>query len=522
VHTPEPTPKRGSGAFRAAWERVLSALDLPRFIVVIEGALDRRELEEILRKALKGRALRPGAVPRPELVAAVAETCRVNEEVAFLVMRALDRTCARERNIVSSMGESDLTVRIQSYRAIDFRRERARLIWALLRDGRDAHARAAEQIVVETFESMAQGQRDERALEASAPEMAEGLREKLKTYEEAIEAQGNAIKREVTEKDRLEEERSRLLVKIGERERALRHEEARRKELEHEVRLLREEVITLRQALENVDDQKLKEREEELARAKGRARALEKEVARAERQQELHEENEALRAETYELKREAERRRDEMAALLEQLAHRERAAQKRASSLRDALKTARKLATPQPSDRDPSVVDGEPHEERVGLFIDAANLAAGARREHGGKFDFLSLLPVLTGERRRVMAVAFVVDNDAQPGGEFPGFVRALMAAGYDVRQKKPRVRADGTKKADWDMGIAMEITDARHRVDTVVLCSGDGDFLPLVQRLKRWGKRVEIASFTGDTEQTYLRSADEHVPLEGRFALRA
>jgi uncharacterized LabA/DUF88 family protein len=517
---PDPTPKKGSGAFRAAWERVLAALDLPRFIVVIEGAIDRRELEEILRKALKGRALRPGAIPRPDLVAAVAETCRVNEEVAFLVMRALDRACARERNIVGSMGESDLEVRIQSYRAIDFRRERARLIWALLRDGRDAHARAAEQILVEAFESMAQNQKEARALDAASPEIADGLKEKLRTYEEAIEAQGNAIKKELTEKEKIEDERSRLLVKLGERERALRHEESRRKELEDEVRSLREEVYTLTCALDSVDDTKLREKDEELSRVKERARALEKEVARAERNSELHDENEALRAETFELKREAERRREEMGALLEQLAHRERAAQKRASGLREALKTARKLATP--SERDPSVVDGEPLEDRVGIFVDAANLAAGARREHGGKFDFISLLPALTGDRRRALAVAFVVDNDTGSGGDFAGFVRALMAAGYEVRQKKPRLRADGTKKADWDMGIAMEILDARHRVDTIVLCSGDGDFLPLVQRLKRWGKRVEVASFTNDTEQTYLRSADEHVPLDRRFVLRA
>ena len=69
-------------------------------------------------------------------------------------------------------------------------------------------------------------------------------------------------------------------------------------------------------------------------------------------------------------------------------------------------------------------------------------------------------------------------------------------------------------------MGIAMEILDAIDSLDIVVLCSGDGDFLPLVKRLQREGKRVEIAAFRAATDDALIKAADAFVPLDGRFRM--
>ena len=71
-HTPPPLPKPGSGAMKELWEATKKALDAPRTILVIEGALDRKSLEEILQRQMKGAAARPGQMPRAELVGRLA------------------------------------------------------------------------------------------------------------------------------------------------------------------------------------------------------------------------------------------------------------------------------------------------------------------------------------------------------------------------------------------------------------------------------------------------------------------
>jgi len=151
VAAPLPLPKAGSGAFKQLLSQVSTTLDLPRLCLVLEGALDRKSLEEILRKVLQGGHVRPGGMARGKLVAGVADAWGASPRAAFLAMRALDKGCRKERHIVGSMEEDTLDVRLSSYRALDFRRERARLIWALVRDGRKAHVAAADRILTDAF-----------------------------------------------------------------------------------------------------------------------------------------------------------------------------------------------------------------------------------------------------------------------------------------------------------------------------------------------------------------------------------
>lgn len=511
-------PKAGSGSFKELLARVLRVLDLPRLGLVLEGALDRKQLEEVVRKVMRGGALRSGATPKPQLVAAVAKAFVESHKGAWLTMRALDKSCHKERHIVGSMDEESLEVRLSSYRAIDFRRERARLVWALLRDGRKAHEEAAERILEEAFEAISQATAEKEAADRGEPD-AEALTHRVQLYEAAIREQGELLEREKGERERSEKERSELLAKVGLKERALKEEKQRRLALEEEVRRLRADTRALEDELARADPEQVKSAIEERDRLREKARSLERQAERSSRMSELEEENSTLRAELEELRRERERASRAHDDLLGEMAAREQAALERVSSLRGALKTARSLS--QAPAGDPSVAEGEAVQERVGVFLDAANLAASARRDHGGKLDFRTLLPELVGPRRKAMAVAFVVDNDegdAQGSHGFQGFTRALLAAGYEVRQKKPRVRSDGSRKADWDMGIAMEIIAARNRLDVVVLGSGDGDFAPLVQRLKQWGKRVEVAAFEHSTERDLMRLADEYIRLDGRF----
>jgi uncharacterized LabA/DUF88 family protein len=508
VATPEALPKAGSGAFKKVLAGVLAALDLPRLCMVLEGALDRRSLEEVLRKLTKGGHLRPGGMSRGELVATVADAFAANTRAAWMAMRALDKACRKERHIVGSMVEEDLDVRLSSYRALEFRRERARLVWALVRDGRDAHIAAADRIFTETF----------AALEAP-PQVEEGtdvderLAERLGIYEQAVHEAGEMLQEAKGERESSERERGELLTRLGARERQLKEEQKLRHAAEEEVHRLRGETKKLRAELDKLDPEILEDAIAERDRLRDKARALERQAERAERIGEFEEHISELEAEIAELRIDAERGKAEQEQLMRQLVSRERAALGRVTSLRGALKTARQLAA---APADPSMAEGEPVAERVGVFVDAENISASSRRAGSG-FDFPAALQTLVAGRKRVMAVAFVVEPDGDDG-QFAGFVLALRSAGYEVRTKKVRKRKDGSRKADWDMAMAMEIVDARNRLDVVVLCSGDGDFAPLVQRMKRWGKRVEVAAFKDSMHDDLEGSADEVIELDGLF----
>ena len=85
---------------------------------------------------------------------------------------------------------------------------------------------------------------------------------------------------------------------------------------------------------------------------------------------------------------------------------------------------------------------------------------------------------------------------------------------------KRQRVRPlqefyGGLKKADWDVGIVIDAVRVANSVDVIVLASGDGDFIPLVEYLKNQGKRVEVIAFGKSTSSILKEAADEFINVE-------
>jgi uncharacterized LabA/DUF88 family protein len=514
-HVPPVLPKAGSAPWKQLWEETKQTLDLPRTMLVIEGALDRKTLEEILAKLLKGKGPRPGQVPRQELVGGAAELYHGNAEAAYALMRELDKSAMKERSIVASIEESAIDERLATYRAIDFRRERARMIWALMRDGREAHRKSADKVLLDAFTQI-QKAADAHAVAESAAPSVEGLgdlKQRLTSYEEAIVEQQKEIQRTNTMKESAERERGELIVRLGQRERALREEEEVRRVVEVQLERVKAELLDVRRALEQSQPARLSSTLEELDRLREKNRALEARAERAERLSELEaaldDEKRAREAD----KRSFERAREDVEEQARLIAEREAAALEKCAQLREELKAARRQLAGE-SERD-DVVEGK---ARVGVFVDAANLSASAKRDFGSKLDYRAVLAEILEGRAKACAVAFVVKDGDE--NMHTGFVHNLRDGGYEIREKRPKHRHDGSRKADWDMGIAMEILDRLDAVDIVVLCSGDGDFVPLVQRLKREGKRVEVAAFRAATDDALIKAADSFVSLDGRFRM--
>jgi uncharacterized LabA/DUF88 family protein len=516
--TPVALPKPGSPAMREVIAVCRAALDLPRAVVVIEGALDRKTLDDTLQKSTRGALGRVSALSRAEVVGRLADLFHRDEATATSLMRDLDKNAHKERFIVASIDEAQLDERLNSYRALDFRRERARLVWALVRDGREAHARAATRILDEAFAVLAEKERVAEAAESPAgasDEVLNELRQRVSGYENAILEQQKQLQREVGQKESVERERAELVARLGAREKALRDEEQVRRDVVTETQRLRDQVARLTEERKELDPERLAVLVDENARLKERVRSLERAADRANRVGELETEVETL---TRQHAVDVDALRTQQQGLEEQLRllqARERAALHRVEELRDQLRDARQQLARGSNNPPVAAPNG-----RVGIFVDDANLSASARRDLGSRLDYAAVLDALTDGRPRAVAIAFVVDSPDTPRDKHDAFGNSLRAQGWELREKRLKIRHDGSRKADWDMGLAMEILDYVDELDVVVIGSGDGDFVPLVKRLRRLGKRVEVAAFRASTDENLIAAVDGFLALDGRFRL--
>jgi uncharacterized LabA/DUF88 family protein len=159
--------------------------------------------------------------------------------------------------------------------------------------------------------------------------------------------------------------------------------------------------------------------------------------------------------------------------------------------------------------------------ERVGVFVDVANLLYSARSLHVS-VDFGQLLDFLRGNRRLVRAHAYAPTNP-EPQAE-QQFLSAVKGLGYRITTKNYKTFASGAKKADLDLDMCMDIVrlvDAS-AVDTIVLVSGDSDFLPLLEYCSDRGVRVEVAAFEDAAAQILRQSCDLFINLSMVDEIRA
>ena len=152
-------------------------------------------------------------------------------------------------------------------------------------------------------------------------------------------------------------------------------------------------------------------------------------------------------------------------------------------------------------------------EQRVGVFIDTQNLYHSAKNIYHARVNFGNVLKDSVAGRHLIRARAYVVTTES---GEEKGFFEALEKIGIETRTKDLQIFFGGAKKADWDVGLAVDAITAAPSLDTVILFTGDGDFIPLVEYLKvHDGCQVEVVSFGKSTSGRLKESADHFLDLD-------
>ena len=149
--------------------------------------------------------------------------------------------------------------------------------------------------------------------------------------------------------------------------------------------------------------------------------------------------------------------------------------------------------------------------QRVGVFVDSANVGISAKTVYQSRLNYADILLVAVDSRKLAYAIAYCVDSEDSDSG---GFYDFMKRSGYDIKQKDVKIYRDGNRKGDWDIGICIDVVILSEMLDTVVLVTGDGDFLPLVEYLKNRGKRVEVMSIRETTSGKLIEAADHYQDL--------
>ena len=150
-------------------------------------------------------------------------------------------------------------------------------------------------------------------------------------------------------------------------------------------------------------------------------------------------------------------------------------------------------------------------DQRVAVFIDTQNMYHSAKHLFGGRVNFPAVVAAAVGDRRVIRAIAYVAKSKT---GEETAFFEALTQNGIELKTKDVQEFASGQKKADWDVGMAIDAVSLADKVDVVILATGDGDFVPLLHHLQSRGVLCEIVAFDASTNATLKETASSFLDL--------
>ena len=162
--------------------------------------------------------------------------------------------------------------------------------------------------------------------------------------------------------------------------------------------------------------------------------------------------------------------------------------------------------------------------QRVAVFIDTQNLYHSAKNLYkGARVNFKAVLEAAVSGRQLIRAVSYVIATES---GEEQAFFEALEKLGIEPKVKDLQVFAGGAKKADWDVGLAVDAIKLAPKLDAVVIASGDGDYIPLVEYLQtNNGCQVEVISFGKSSSAALKEVADEFTDMDeepGKYLIKS
>lgn len=150
--------------------------------------------------------------------------------------------------------------------------------------------------------------------------------------------------------------------------------------------------------------------------------------------------------------------------------------------------------------------------QRVGVFVDVQNMYHSAKNLYKSNVDFSKVLEKAVSGRQLIRAIAYVIRSKTR---EEQKFFEAISKQGFELKIKDLQIFPGGMKKADWDIGMAVDAIKLAGKLDVIILVTGDGDFIPSIYYLREnKGCKVEVIAFGETTSAKLIEAADEFVDL--------
>jgi uncharacterized LabA/DUF88 family protein len=144
--------------------------------------------------------------------------------------------------------------------------------------------------------------------------------------------------------------------------------------------------------------------------------------------------------------------------------------------------------------------------QSVAVFVDVQNMYHSAKKTFGRNLSYAKMLRSCVRNRRLTHANAYVIDRD---GVEQTGFVDHLHYCGFQVKKRSVLERQDGSRKAEWELAVAMDMITAAKKVDTLIIVSGNGVFADVIPFLKAQGCKVEACAFRESLSDVLREAVD-------------
>ncbi|MEA2573249.1 MAG: hypothetical protein QOH93_547 [Chloroflexia bacterium] len=147
----------------------------------------------------------------------------------------------------------------------------------------------------------------------------------------------------------------------------------------------------------------------------------------------------------------------------------------------------------------------------VGVFVDVSNLFYSAKSA-GVEVNYCRLLEHAVAGRDLIRASAYTGVDPENPNQR--KFIDFLRANGYKVICKDIHKYEGGRIKANLDIEMAVDIMLLSENLDVVVLVSGDGDFVRLIDAVQTKGVRCEVIGFGISTSNELIDVADQFTEI--------
>ena len=149
--------------------------------------------------------------------------------------------------------------------------------------------------------------------------------------------------------------------------------------------------------------------------------------------------------------------------------------------------------------------------EKVEIFIDLMNIETSVGRDI---VDYSCLVKCLAKGRQITVIRAYDQIRESNPEQ------KRLHA---DLKREKVRIIiprgscGNSTKQIGVDVQLATHVVTSaiRSSCDTIIIVSGDGDFIPVIDSVKSSGKKVEFAAFSGFANMSLIDETDYFTYLD-------